>query len=177
MPADGGVSGDFDRLRDLHGRIAALSESAFRRKLLAGLAEEVEGLILEGFQREETPYGKRWPQSYRARVEGGRTLSDTARLRNSLSIRSTSSEVRVGTNVIYAPVHQYGATIRAKNAPYLRFRLAGARRGKGPWVRTKSVKIPQRQFMPEPNTGGLGPRWTDAFDEFVDELLQKHLGT
>ena len=47
----------------------------------------------------------------------------------------------LGTNLVYAPTHEYGATIKAKNAPYLKFKIGNQ------WVSTKQVKIPARPFL------------------------------
>src|SRR5262252_6314920 len=44
----------------------------------------------------------------------------------------------IGSDVIYAPVHEYGAVISAKNAPFLVFKVLGR------VVRAKQVTIPER---------------------------------
>lgn len=46
----------------------------------------------------------------------------------------------IGTSVIYAPVHEFGAIIRAKKAKYLKFKIPGVG-----WRSVKQVKIPARQ--------------------------------
>jgi len=48
----------------------------------------------------------------------------------------------MGTTMIYAKVHEYGATIKAKNAPYLVFRTDD-----GAWHSVKEVRIPPRPYM------------------------------
>ena len=48
---------------------------------------------------------------------------------------------QVGTNLIYAPVHEFGATIRAKHSAYLRFKAGGS------WHSVREVTIPARPFM------------------------------
>jgi phage gpG-like protein len=57
----------------------------------------------------------------------------------------------VGTNMVYAAIHEFGGTIRAKNAEFLAFRLDGGR-----YVMTKEVQIPARPY--------LGPTMTEYFD-------------
>jgi phage gpG-like protein len=47
----------------------------------------------------------------------------------------------IGSDLIYAPVHEWGATISAKTAPYLKFQYGGG------WNEVTSVKIPPRPFM------------------------------
>jgi phage gpG-like protein len=49
---------------------------------------------------------------------------------------------RQGPASKYAPVHEYGATIRPKNKPYLVFKTAD-----GKWVSVKQVVIPARRLM------------------------------
>ena len=41
--------------------------------------------------------------------------------------------------MIYAPVHEFGATIRAKRAKYLKFNIPGVG-----WRQKKEVTIPER---------------------------------
>lgn len=71
------------------------------------------GLILETntidrFDRETDPAGKKWEKSERAKAEGGKTLTDTARLKGSIAYEANATSIRVGTNVVYARVHQEG---------------------------------------------------------------------
>jgi phage gpG-like protein len=69
----------------------------------------------------------------------------TGRLKS--SINGTAQMVgnivtgKVGTNVVYAPIHELGGVIRAKNSPYLRFKIGDR------WVSKKEVKIPARPFL------------------------------
>lgn len=46
----------------------------------------------------------------------------------------------VGTNLIYAPVHEFGAIIRAKRVKYLKFFIPGVG-----WRQKKQVTIPARK--------------------------------
>ncbi len=59
-----------------------------------------------------------------------------------LSGDPSSSFVAVGSNLKYAPVHEFGATIRAKNAPFLVFKTLD-----GAWHKIKKVVIPARPFL------------------------------
>lgn len=132
------------------------------------------------FEDERGPGGMPWPKSWRAREQNGQTLTDTARLRQSMTFRAGPQSVEVGTNVRYAAVHQFGATIRAKTAKGLVFRIGGVRSGGrrnargvltgsrlsgGGWRRMQQVTIPARPFL------GL-----DAQDiAEVDDILRRHL--
>ncbi|RTI04509.1 hypothetical protein CSW30_13275 [Thermus scotoductus] len=79
-------------------------------------------------------------------------------------------EQRVYSDLIYARVHEYGATIRPKRGPYLVFRLwnfSDTDRPTGPWRRARQVVIPPRPF--------LGPAAKDAtahWPEYVRDALE-----
>lgn len=121
----------------------------------------------------------------------GHLKGDSKRLRDSIhwQVDEAASEAAVGTNVIYAPVHEFGATIHAKNAPYLAFQLPGYRTGSGKltafgklaatgeavnaageavnatgWVRMKEVTIPPRPY--------LKPAIDNKGDEAADEIVK-----
>lgn len=76
-------------------------------------------------------------------------------LKGSVTTRvdATRGEAIVGTNKVYGPVHEYGATIRPKTAKALRF--PAAQRGQrvnpdtwtGGWVFAKKVTIPPRPWL------------------------------
>jgi phage virion morphogenesis protein len=95
------------------------------------------------FEEEQDPDGNPWPQSLRALQTGGKTLTDTAKLSGSITFEASDDGVAIGTNVIYAAIHQFGGTIKAKTKRGLRFR-AGGNSG---WVTKMSVDIPQRAFL------------------------------
>lgn len=95
------------------------------------------------FEKEQEPDGNPWPQSVRAQVTGGKTLSDSLYLRNSMTFEANSNSVAVGSNVIYAAIHQFGGTIKAKSKRGLRFRSGD----NGDWVNRKEVTIPRRSFL------------------------------
>jgi phage gpG-like protein len=161
-----GVRGDFVELRRLVLKMDHLSRPGFRQELSEVLAEEARRQLNKGFEKARDPYGAGWKKS-----SGERTLQDTRRLHNSFTYRVDPGGFVIGTNVLYAAIHQYGGTIKAKNSPYLRFRVP---RRNGRWVRVKQVTIPQRQMVPEVN---LGPIWERAFadtaTEVMDELMQE----
>jgi phage gpG-like protein len=48
---------------------------------------------------------------------------------------------QVGSLLVYAPVHEYGTTIRAKNGAYLKFKYGGS------WHAVRKVTIPKRPFL------------------------------
>lgn len=82
---------------------------------------------LQRFERERAPDGSPWLKSARALAEGGQTLTDTGRLRGSIAhtVADGGHAVEVGSQVLYAAIHQFGGragrgrrvTLRAR--PYL----------------------------------------------------------
>lgn len=117
-----------------------------RRSINAALAEVLRDSTLERFRQGREPEGRRWKTSIRAANEGGRTLIQSAQLRNSIHARSDASGFAIGTNVKYAATHQFGEpgrTIRARRKKALRFQINGH------WISKKQVRIqiPARPFL------------------------------
>lgn len=97
---------------------------------------------MERFDREVGPDDKPWQKSWRAKLQGGKTLQSTGRLRDSIQLVVQGKKISIKTNVKYAPVMQFGAVIRAKSGKYLTFKTAT-----GGWAKLQSVKIPARPFL------------------------------
>ena len=133
-----GIDGErkiFEWLEKL--KAAAANNSPIWRKI--GLT--LQDGVLDSFDAERSPDGKAWQKSWRASLQGGKSLQNTGRLRDSIQLVVNGSDIAVGTNVIYAKTHQFGATIRAKNGKYLTFKGAGS------WAKVQSVSIPARPFL------------------------------
>lgn len=96
--------------------------------------------INTGISTDDRP----WQKSWRAKMQGGTTLRDTSRLYNSIkyTVLDGGKRVVVSTNVFYAPVLHFGATIRAKTGKYLKFKTT-----MGGWAQIQSVIIPPRPFL------------------------------
>lgn len=113
----------------------------------AALAQAMRTSTVERFKTNLSPDDKQWKPSIRARQEGGKTLVESARLRNSIRAKSNDGGFAVGTNVIYARRHQFGdkrpVLIKAKSKRGLRFQIGGR------WVTKNNVKvqIPARPFL------------------------------
>jgi phage gpG-like protein len=136
---DGGVA---NVLRDMLDRLGDLSP------LTRQWAETLRDGVEEAFDTEG--YGK-WPDlseiTKRRRAELGYTgkiLQQRGELAASIEAYNDASSATVGTAKIYAPVQNFGATIKPKNARRLVF--SG---GAGETIFAKSVTIPARKFMPE----------------------------
>ena len=101
---------------------------------------------LRRFERERAPDGSPWLKSARALAEGGHTLTDTGRLRGSIAHTVTDGgrAVEVGSNVLYAAIHQFGG-----------------RAGRG-----RRVTLPARPYL------GIDDRDRDAIARILSRALE-----
>lgn len=135
------VEGDLKRLLK---RLKDL-ESVDVRGVNMALAESLRTSTMERFRTEKDPDGKKWKTSIRAREEGGKTLTKSAKLKTSIHSTASASGFAIGTNDIRAATLQFGdsRTIRPRRGPVLRFQVDGR------WISAKEVhiKIPARPFL------------------------------
>lgn len=164
------LTGSFRELDRLIRFADKLRRPEFAAGLVKNLGQAALNQIDQSFAGQVDPWDRPWKPSYRAEATGGQTLRKSARLQRSMTSRAalTTSPAgfEVGTNVQYAATHQYGATIRPKTKPLLRFKI-GKR-----WVSKNSVEIPARPFIPEPE---LSPRWERALEEAARAYLEKEI--
>ena len=155
------------RLRALEKRLGTIAPA------LETMGRKLKTRIQLAFKAGEDPYGKSWLP---LKLRSGQPLRDTGRLMGSIDYRSDATSVTVGTNVCYAPVHQFGAHVEAglpphqsicdyytKGSPFLAFQVGGR------WFRAKSVTIPARPFLPDK---GMPPEWgqdiLSAFNKWIE---------
>jgi len=73
--------------------------------------------------------------------KGPKILQASGQLFGSLRYQISGEQLQLGTNKIYAAVHQFGAVIKPRNAPALVFWLGGK------LVHAQKVTIPARPFL------------------------------
>jgi phage gpG-like protein len=93
----------------------------------------------------------------------------TGRLRNSIVGEAHQEDNdtyvgSIGTSVIYGPIHETGGVIRAKNGPYLKFRVDGH------WVSKKEVTIPARPFLRPAITENISRIRDIIIDSIIKEV-------
>lgn len=117
------------------------------------IGSSLKNQVRAGFKAGRSPYGQAWKSVL---LRQGQPLRDTGRLQSSVDYAASGDGVTVGTKLIYARVHQYGAVIKAKNAPFLVFP-----NGQGGLFRKKQVTIPARPYLPLNPSGQavLPPTW------------------
>lgn len=127
------------------------------------------GLVEGTHQRFESatdPQGQPWAAlnpDYAPTKRGPGILRESAMrggLMGSITFRASPGSVEVGTNKIYAAVHQFGATIQPREASHLVFRLASG------VVHARSVTIPARPFLgiSKADEATIAETVTDALD-------------
>ena len=72
------------------------------------IGSSIANSVLDRFERQHGPDGAPWTPSLRAQTENGQTLTDSAHLRQSITWAVTGDGVEIGTNKVYAAIHQFG---------------------------------------------------------------------
>jgi phage virion morphogenesis protein len=138
-------------LRQLSERMRNLTPA------MKDIGEIVRASIGKNFAATGRP--EKWPESQRVKKKGGQTLSRTGRLRRSFTVKASRDRVSVGTNVIYAAIHQFGGTIRqgARSELFTRNRYVrgekkgqfkkGIKSGRGFTFRGSEAGMPARPFL------------------------------
>ncbi|MDO4720471.1 MAG: phage virion morphogenesis protein [Peptostreptococcaceae bacterium] len=156
------IEGNIEELLSALQRLSALD----RKRLNRVIAEALRESTIERFQNEEDPEGTSWQPSLRAQGQNGsagKTLAKSGRLKSSLSAHATDSGFAVGTNLIYAKIHQFGGVIAAKTRKGMLFKIGDR------FVRVHSVRMPKRSY--------LGVSQEDRrevameIDEFMQEIV------
>lgn len=132
--------------------IEALATLAARGTELQPIMDEIGSALvastLRRFETETGPDGQGWPalsrSTLRQRGHTARMLQAQGHLRQSITHRATASAVEVGTNLVYAAIHQFGGQIQryAASMPIYR-RQADLQSGRA----ARFVKKSKSDFM------------------------------
>lgn len=119
----------------------AFNELLARAEPTEPMMDEIGSMLVAStqarFESGRGPGGEPWKDTHR----GGQILTDSGRLRDSITHQASGAEVRVGSNVIYAAVHQFGATIKPKSARALAFNIGSQ------LIFARQVTIPARPYL------------------------------
>lgn len=99
------VAVDDEEVRRVLGRLS----QPLGRAVWAQIGQTLVASTLDRFERGRGPDDVPWKPSRRAAAQGGQTLVDTSRLRDSITFRASGDGVEVGTNAVYAAIHQFGS--------------------------------------------------------------------
>ena len=130
-----------------------------RHGLMKTIGVALVEVTQQRFETGTEPYGARWAPlnpAYAMIKRGPGILRASGMLQRTITSQVAGNQVAVGSNRIYAAVHQFGAVIKPKNGKALAFNLGGGPAGKKgkPGTRlvlARSVRIPQRPYL------GFGP--------------------
>ncbi|WP_413207976.1 phage virion morphogenesis protein [Rhodospirillum sp. A1_3_36] len=100
------------------GRLEALANLNVG-DLLAKIGGSLVASISQRFETGVGPDGVQWEPSLRATEQNGRTLVRRGHLRDSVTHAVTGDAVAVGTNVVYAAIHQFGGEAGREGATVL----------------------------------------------------------
>lgn len=139
-------------------KLKAVSDKSVRRSILDDFGSYLVSVASDRFETETGPDGEKWEQSYRAKEEGGQTLSKDGHLRNSITHEASADKLEVGSNRIYAAIHQFGGEIKPKAAKQLAFRIGGH------LILTDSVEMPARPYL----------GFTDADEVELNNIIHAH---
>lgn len=116
------------------------------RQLMAEIGQTLVTNRQLRFETGTGPDRKPWKPSMRAKAGIGQTLVGESRQLMLSVVRQepkvSGNSVMISTDVPYAAVHEFGATIRPVRAKALRFALPG-----GGFATVKQAVIPARPFM------------------------------
>ena len=152
---------------------ALINGAADMRPVYATVGRVIVNRIRLCFKLGIDPWASPWAK---LKIRRGQPLRDTGRLNRSIVANPDSQGVTIGTNVQFAAVHQYGATIEPKK-PGGRLVFPGPG---GKMIFAKKVTIPARPFMPLKkgySAVTLPPSWsadvTRAMRAYFKQVAQK----
>ena len=157
-------------LDDVQFRVALNRLAAVGRNptpVLRAIGVGLQHVTIERFETARDPTGKGWkpltPLYARYKIGPGilREAGMRGGLQGSITFATAGKSVIVGSNKIYAAVHQFGATIVPVRAKYLRFFY-------GPHLQLrKAVTIPARPYL------GFGAADREAVLDVLHTLLPR----
>lgn len=160
---DAGIRIEVD-ISDLTSVLSGLTslENVDTEPLMSDIGARLEFSTRERIESTKiAPDGTPWPPNQL----GTSILKRTGdHLLGSIAWVASATEVEVGSSWEFAHVHQGGATINAKNAPFLSFIVGGRH------VSKKSVTIPARPFV------GISTEDAAKIDRLATRFVTRHLG-
>lgn len=183
------------RIQVESGRITTVSEASpalnspkLMRRLHAALAAEYRLLVQEGFEREASPAGTPWQQLAPATVRRRKSAHPILRVSGRLArthVKASADCAIVGSNLVYAAIHQYGGEIKRKDGQIkLHFRKVrrGPLKGRalfarpdradyGMAARAHVIRIPARPWLFEAD-GTIPAAWMQRLETCLIKSLE-----
>lgn len=146
--------------------LRVMRDTTLLRAVGVGLVEATQSR----FERGVDPEGNAWAPlnpGYAAGKRGPGILRESGMrggLMSSITFATSSDAVEVGTNRVYAAIHQFGGEIKPKSGDRLVFSIAAAP------VFARSVTIPARPFL------GFGPAEVETTLDVIEGALDRAMG-
>jgi len=120
------------------------------KPLMREISEDMLDAVKENFEREGRP---KWKPLARSTIKErkrlgywpGKILQRTGMLLRSISKKYDSTSVVIGTNKIYAAIHQFGGSFTSKTNAGKNKKVNKIR-----FMKSKTIKIPARPFLTLP---------------------------
>ena len=158
--------------RSLTGAVSRLAmiPNGVRRNIGIALSETARARFDTGTDPEGNAWHALNPAYAAIKRSGGGILVASHALSRIVS-QVSGNDIYVGSNRIYAAVHQFGAVIRPVRAKALMFRMGGVgKRGGAGFVRAQSVTIPARPYL------GFGPKDQRAVLDVLGVAIGRAIG-
>jgi len=110
------------------------------------------------FETSTAPDGSKWLES-----SSDQTLLRDGHLQDSITYEAKENSVDIGSNMVYAAIHQFGGIIKPKNGKALCFQA-----GEG-MVVVKQVEMPARPYL------GMDDDDEEAINQIIDDLFNQAL--
>ena len=139
-----------DFIKEMNDLESALKDT---EPLMAHIANTLALFTSQSFEKETSPFGEKWKPLSSATLKKSKGLKkklvDKGKLVNSIHTSHTTKSASIGTNVVYARIHQYG----------------------GKAGRNHKVIIPARPFIPISKEDKI-PK---VLQEEIQELAMEHI--
>ena len=94
-------------------------ESKSTKQLMAHIANTLHVFTSQAFEKETSPFGEKWkelaPSTLKKSKGLKKKLVDKGKLSNSIQTSYTATKASIGTNVVYARIHQFGGSAGNKH--------------------------------------------------------------
>lgn len=144
-----------DFIKEMNDLESALKDT---EPLMAHIANTLALFTSQSFEKETSPFGEKWKPLSSATLKKSKGLKkklvDKGKLVNSISTSHTAKSASIGTNVVYARIHQYG----------------------GKAGRNHKTIIPARAFLPINDKGNVPQSLQDELQELVQEYILGEIG-
>ncbi len=145
-------------LEELESKLKEWTKSLQNKEsLLRQIGNHIQNTSELSFERQKSPFGNAWKPNSKVTLQGKRgnkILIKSGGLSHSIHYQTSNNSVSIGTNIKYAPIHQFG----------------------GKAGRNKRVNIPARPFLPINQNKQMPKDLGIELEEMVKEWVEEGFG-